>query len=225
MNNDIFIITSVINTGNNPWSYTNYRSCFDIQTRFEQTLQTIESIRNLNDGTKILLVECSQIDETMTNILKDKVDYFIQTYDDSSIRGACLESNKKGFGEIKKLEKACQFIKDNNINFNRVFKISGRYFLNSSFNKENYNNIDKFTFKIYDSIGGSTVLYSVPNKLFDVYIEKLKYTCMFYENNPPTGIETLIPIICTPRNDIEILGVSGQVAVLNDKGLSEFYIA
>jgi hypothetical protein len=225
MNNDIFIITSVINTGNNPWSYTNYRSCFDIQTRFEQTLQTIESIRNLNDGTKILLVECSQIDETMTNILKDKVDYFIQTYDDSSIRGACLESNKKGFGEIKKLEKACQFIKDNNINFNRLFKISGRYFLISSFNKTNYNDNDKFTFKIYDSIGGSTVLYSVPNKLFDVYIEKLEYIRKFYETNPPTGIETLIPLICVPRYNIEILGVSGQVAVLNDKGISELYTA
>jgi len=61
--------------------------------------------------------------------------------------------------------------------------------------------------------------------LFDIYIEKVKYTSNFYENNPPTGIETLIPIICTPRNDIEILGVSGQVAVLNDKGISEFYIA
>lgn len=225
MNNDIFIITSVINTGNAPWSYTNYRSCFDVKTRFEQTLHTIESIRNLNDKSQVLLVECSQIDETMTNTLKDKVDYFIQTYNDSSIREACLESNKKGFGEIKKLEKACQFIKENNINFNRLFKISGRYFLNSLFNKEKYNNIDKFTFKIYNTtVGGSTVLYSVPNKLFDVYIEKLEYTRKFYENNPPTGIETIIPLICTPYNDIEILGVSGQVAVLNDRGISEFYI-
>jgi hypothetical protein len=226
MNSDIFIITSVINTGNKPWSYTNYRSYFNVQTRFEQTLQTIESIRNLNDGTKILLVECSQIDETMTNILKDKVDYFIQTYDDSSTREACLESNKKGFGEIKKLEKACQFIKDNNINFNRLFKISGRYFLISSFNKTNYNDNDKFTFKIYNTIiGGSTVLYSVPNKLFNVYIEKLEYTRKFYETNPPTGIETLIPLICTPNHDIDKLGVSGQVAILNGNGAIEVCIA
>lgn len=220
MSNDIFIITSVINTGNNPWSYTACRSCFDVKTRFEQTLYTIETIRNLNDDTKILLVECSQLDETMTNTLKDKVDYFIQTYDDSSIREACLESNKKGFGEVKKLEKACEYIKNNNIIFNRLFKISGRYFLTSSFNKKNYNDLDKFTFKMNKFVpGGSTVLYSIPNSLFDVYIEKLKYTSSFYDNNPPTGIEVLIPVICTPQYDIEMLGVSGQVAILNENGI------
>jgi hypothetical protein len=222
---DIFIITSVINTGNSPWSYTGLRSCFSKEERFQQTLHTIETIRNLNDNSKIMLVECSDIDEKMTDIIKNKVDYFIQAYNYDDVKQACLDSNKKGFGEIKKLEKACEYIKNNNIEFNRLFKISGRYFLNESFNKTMYNDNDKFTFKMFFSNSGSTVLYSVPYKLFDFYIEKIKYTINFYENNPPTGIETLIPCICQPRQDIPVLGVSGQVAVLNDKGVSEFYTA
>ena len=126
---DIFVITSVINTGNAPWSYTNLRSCYTKEDRLRQTIQTIESIRNLNDNTKILLVECSDLDESMTNTLKDKVDYFLQTYDDMSVRDACINSIKKGFGETKKLQKACEFIQKNDIKFNRLFKISGRYFL------------------------------------------------------------------------------------------------
>jgi hypothetical protein len=191
-----------------------------VKTRFEQTLKTIESIRCLKDDSKVLVVECSDLDERMTAILKDKTDYFIQTYDDANVRAACLESNKKGYGEIKKLQVACRFIRENNINFNRLFKISGRYFLNSSFNKDAYK-LDKFTFRMYDN-AGSTVLYSVPNGLFSTYIEKLNYTSLFYENNPPTSVETILPVICIPLHNIEILGVSGNVAILNHRGQHEF---
>jgi hypothetical protein len=221
---DIFIITSVINTGNHPWSYVSQRSCFDAETRFSQTLDTIQSIRNLNDNTKIMLVECSDLTSEQTNELTHRVDYFIQTYDDMEVRHACLNSTKKGYGEIKKLEKACEFILTHDIKFNRLFKISGRYFLNSQFNKSNYSQ-HLYTFKMYDGQNGSTVLYSVPYTLFQTYITYLRYISNFYENNPPTGIETIIPVICTPKQEISILGVSGNVAVLNDRGESDFYTA
>lgn len=222
---DIFIITSVINTGNNPWSYTGLRSCFTKEDRFKQTIETIQSIRNLNDNTKIMLVECSNLDESMTNSLKDKVDYFLQTYDDISVREASINSEKKGWGEIKKLQKSCEFIQQNNIKFNRLFKISGRYFLNLFFDKKNYDEKSDFTFKMFFADSGSTVLYSVPYVLFDFYKQKLEDCNQIYMNRPPIGIETLIPIMCLPRRDIPILGVSGQVAVLNDNGVSDFYTA
>lgn len=225
MNQDIFIITSVINTGNRPWSYTGVRSCYTKEERFVQTLETINSIRKLNDNSLILLVECSDIDESMTNTLKSKVDFFIQTYDNPDMRYACLDTNKKGFGEIMKLEQACKFIKDNDIKFNRLFKISGRYFLNESFNKNNYETNNKFTFKMYGPDSGSTVLYSVPFSQFESYIENIIKLCNYYLNNPPTGLETLMPNMCLPRNNIEILGVSGYVGVFDDNGNTSFYIA
>lgn len=225
MSSDIFVITSVINTGNNPWSYTSLRSCFTPEERLTQTYRTIESIRNLNDNTKILLVECSNLDKQWENLLRDKVDYYVQTYNIEEVRSACLETYKKGFGEIKKLQEACKFIKDNNIEFNRLFKISGRYYLNSSFDKNNYNDDNLFSFQMYGKDSGSTVLYSVPYKLFDKYIENLNECSEFFENNPPTGIESLIPVICVPRHNVNTLGVSGLVAVLNNKGEQELYTA
>ena len=39
---DIFVITSVINTGNNRWSYTDIRSCYTPEERLAQTIQTID---------------------------------------------------------------------------------------------------------------------------------------------------------------------------------------
>lgn len=64
---DIFIITSVINTGSHHWSYTGIRSVFSPKERFEQTLKTIDSIRALKDDSLIFLVECSNIDKEMEN--------------------------------------------------------------------------------------------------------------------------------------------------------------
>lgn len=224
MSSDLFVITSVINTGNNPWSYTATRSCFSKEERFNQTLQTIESIRKLNDTNIIILIECSDLDEQLTNTLKKNVDYFIQLFDNENIRNACLNSNMKGFGEVVKLQYVCEFIKSNDITFNRLFKISGRYYLNSFFNKDNFS-IDKFTFKMFFPGVGSTVLYSVPYTKFNFYIEKLLECNNYYLQYGPEGLERLLPNRCIPRNEINTLGVSGQVAVFNDKGESELYEA
>jgi hypothetical protein len=224
MISDIFIITSVINTGNKPWSYTNTRSPFTIEKRFEQTLQTIESIRKLNDNTKILLVECSDLNEEMTTILKNKTDYFIQTFSIPEVYSACIESNKKGFGETMKVKIACDFIEQNNIEFNKLFKISGRYFLTSDFSKENYS-VNEFTFKMYDNTSGSTVLYSVPYSLFDTYVKNINTCNSYYLNNNPRGLETLLPIFCEPRKNISTLGVAGYVSLLNETGPLHYYVA
>ena len=213
---DIFVITSVINTGNNAWSYTKTRSCYTPEERLKQTLKTIESIRNIN--CKILLVECSNLDEQTENILRSKVDYYLQTYHDEHIRISCIESDKKGFGEVKKLQKACEFIKSNNIAFNKLFKISGRYYLNSSFDIKNYSD-DIFTFKMYYN-NGITVLYSVPHNRFDFYIKILEKCCKIYEKGP-ISLESILPDFCTPKQEINVLGVSGFIAI----SISEFYTA
>ena len=42
---DCIIITSVVQTTNKPLSYSETRSIYSHQQRFEQTLETIESIR------------------------------------------------------------------------------------------------------------------------------------------------------------------------------------
>lgn len=221
---DLFIITSVINTGNQPWSYTQTRSCFSKEERYQQTLLTIDSIHKYHAGAKIMLIDCSEIDDSMTDTLKGKVDYFIQTYDNNDIRNACLESTKKGFGEIMKIQKACDIIRRQGITFDTLFKLSGRYYLNSNFDRNNYR-APYFGFKMYSENSGSTVLYSVPYELFDIYQNKIDACADFYKANPPTGLETLLPNLCEPKIHVPTLGVSGNVAVCNDEGKSDYYQA
>ena len=73
---DCIIITSVVQTTDKPLTWSKSRSIYSHQQRFEQTLETIESVRKNMPDIHILLIECSPPSEWM-DILKSKVDQFI----------------------------------------------------------------------------------------------------------------------------------------------------
>jgi len=73
--NNLILITSVINTPNTPLSYTNTRSVFSRQDRFEQTKKTIKSVREKLSNSKIIIVECSDFNEEENNYFKENCDY------------------------------------------------------------------------------------------------------------------------------------------------------
>ena len=211
---DIFLITSVINTGKHHWSYTGTRSIFSAKERFDQTLQTIESIRALKDDTLIFLVECSNIDKEMENEFIKRTDIYLQLFDNEEVRNSCINTEKKGYGEIMKTIKAVEYLINNNIRFNRLFKISGRYFLNSSFNKNLFSE-DKYTFsKKFGNNAHSTVLYSTPFTCINDYYNKL-IECESVYKSTIVSLEELLPVKCNPKIEIEPLGVSGYVAIDN----------
>ena len=61
--NNITLITSIVNISNNPLSYTNIRSVYTREQRFIQTKNTIKSVREKIANNKILLVECSDLND------------------------------------------------------------------------------------------------------------------------------------------------------------------
>jgi len=220
---DLFIITSVINTGNVPWSYSSVRSVFSVEERFQQTLHTIQSIRDRHDQTTIMLVECSLLSKEMEETLKNSVDYYIQCYENDEIRSACIHNGLKGYGEAMKTMTAVTYIKNHQITFKRLFKISGRYYLDASFSKDSYAT-DTYSFKLYDSTNGITVLYSVPYCLVDDFERILQTIIRIYQTRGPTGYETLLPIMCTPITRIDTLGVCGYVSIPDPiTGVPDFY--
>ena len=220
---DLFIITSVINTENIPWSYSTVRSAFSVEERFQQTLHTIQSIRDNAESSIILLVECSDLSKEMETILKSKVDYYLQCYTMEHIRAACIQNGLKGYGEVMKTREAVTYIKQHCIPFQRLFKISGRYYLNSSFSKMNYA-MNDYSFKMYDDHSGSTVLYSVSNSLLDHFENTLQTIITIYQTNGARGYETLLPVMCNPKKLIGTLGVCGYVAIPDSiTGVPNFY--
>jgi FkbM family methyltransferase len=209
---DLFVMTSVINTGDIPWSYAP-RSVYSVEERFLHTIEAIQSIRFKNPSAKILFIECSDLSEIHRTQLSSNVDYFINLYSNDYVRHSCIETNKKGFGEVVLLKYALQYIFEHKIPVERLFKISARYRLNDNFCLDNFSKRE-FTFKksiTPESI--STILFSVPHIHLQTFYTIVCNIVTYYETHGPTGIETILPQICHPRKDIDIMGVQGYIAV------------
>jgi hypothetical protein len=211
---DIFLITSVINTGNHPWTYTSTRSIYTPQERYTQTLDTISSIQKYAPNSKIIHVECSDLPPDMEKMLSERVEYYINTYSDEKIRLGCLSNGKKGFGELLKTQVAIEYLDNNNIQFDRLFKISGRYYLTDRFNQSNFS-YDKFTFLQGAQNVWSTRLYCVPNNLKDTFRGGLYLAYNNYMKHYALTYETALPSECNPKHLVEVLGVGGLIAVDN----------
>ena len=208
---DIFLITSVINTGDIPWTY-GPRSVFTPEQRLEQTINTISSIRSKVDAY-IILVECSDISEETTCRLEQLVDCFIQTFNNLNVRETCINSNIKGYGELRQILVAIDYIKEHSIPFRRFFKISGRYYLDDNFNIESFS--DTVYSGAYYNYNLITVLYSVPSSLMSSFVNVLLECDNIYLNNQACPLETLMASRITPIHVVDALGVAGLVAVNN----------
>ena len=78
MSEDLFLITSVINTGFKPWTYTGIRSIYTPEQRLDQTInETISSIRSYSPYSKIFLIECSNLCKEDEDKLINASDYYL----------------------------------------------------------------------------------------------------------------------------------------------------
>jgi hypothetical protein len=139
--NNLVLITSVICIENRPLSYTNIRSVYSHEQRFEQTKKTIQTIREKIPNSKILLVECSNLNKEMTRYLVENSDYFFNLYEFEKIRNNTIGLSKS-LGEGTMTICAINYIKKNNIEYDNLFKITGRYWLSDKFNYNYFNNSD-----------------------------------------------------------------------------------
>jgi len=167
----LVLITSVINTPNLPLSYTNDRSIHTMEQRYEHTKITIKSIREKIKDSFIFIVECSLLPDEYTKYLKENADYFLNLYEDEISRNN-IYSISKSLGEGTQTFKALEFIHNNNIKFDNLLKISGRYWLSSSFDVDKFCN-NKICIKYIDNNIDSvfTALYKLP----------FEYTLFFYK--------------------------------------------
>ena len=147
----------------------------------------------------------------MKKSLESVVDFFLDVSDLPCVKSSCIESNKKGYGELVKTKLAINFLKENNIMFERLFKISGRYYLTDEFQIEKYSK-KEFSFRFDNNNGASTVLYSVPFLLLNKF-EEIVCECLTLYESGDYGLEYLLPIRCTPAINIDKLGVAGMPAI------------
>ena len=134
---NLVIITSVLNIINLPLSYFHTRSIFTLQERFKQTIKTINSLKRYIPDLEILFCECSDLEVELESELKEKVNYYYNFYSKEDIRNK-VNSSYKGLGEANLLLEGLKHI--DFLNYKNIFKISGRYYLNTNFDYNKFNN-------------------------------------------------------------------------------------
>jgi len=134
---NLVIITSVLNISDLPLSYYHTRSIFTLEERFKQTMKTISSLQKYIPNIEILFCECSDINIEMENSIKEKVNYYHNFYNIKTIREN-VKSKFKGLGEAHILLEGMNKI--NCQSYKNIFKISGRYYLNTHFDYNQFNN-------------------------------------------------------------------------------------
>jgi len=216
--NSITLITSVIDPPKIPLSYTNCRSVFNKQERFEHTKKTILSVMEKIPNTKIFLIECSILSDEERKYFNQHVDYLYNIYDtgiEALISRMFTISKSMGEGTMTIL--ALKFLFENNIEFDSLFKISGRYWLNDGFKYDLYNNNLSCVHKINnDENNLFTCFYKLPRENAYKWLDYLLNAetdfvqCIGFEVMFAKFLKTMDKEICIIENKV---GINGYVTV------------
>jgi len=123
---NFILITSIINTPDIPLSYSNIRSYYTNEERFQQTVNTIKTIKDKIPNAKIMIVECSNLEQDKLLYLTQNCDYFLNLIDQPD-KVSNIYSNSKSLGEGTMTIYALEYILKNNIIFKLLnYKIKQR---------------------------------------------------------------------------------------------------
>jgi len=216
--NSITLITSVIDPPNIPLSYSKSRSVFNKEQRFEHTKKTISSVIEKIPNTKIFLIECSQLSDEERKYFNQHVDYLYNIYDtgvEALISRMFTISKSMGEGTMTIL--ALKFLFENNIEFDSLFKISGRYWLNDGFNYDLYNNTVPCIHKINnDENNAFSCFYKLPRETAYKWLDYLLNSetdfvqCIGFEVMFAKFLKTIDEETCIIENKV---GINGYVTV------------
>ena len=128
-----FIITSAI--------YTSYGKC-STEERIEQTKETLKSIETYAPGSSIVIIDCGEKSvnknlfdcEVIDYTTNEEIQYHLQEYLRSNI-DLNPDVITKSMLEIMMFG---DYLKNITSSFDRIFKINGRYRLNSNFNYQKH---------------------------------------------------------------------------------------
>lgn len=220
MTKDIIIITSVINPSSNPLGYSSTRSLIDPQGRFEETKNTIDSIKKyFGNSVKIVFCECSILSVDHEKYIRSNVDYFIDITKNEKLYNDSRTNINKGASQCRQILEILKYIETEKIEYENLFFISGRYILNENFNMSYFDNDMNIFKKIklpeeYESNkieACYTFFYKIHNSNIEDYKKGLKKTIVISDKKN-MSIETILPYYLNNNKYIDVLGVNGVYA-------------
>jgi hypothetical protein len=126
LTNSIFVISNAL-------VVSGAKSVYSLEQRYEQTLKTIDSIdKACPSSIKIMFDAGETLSEKHVKSIADRGVTVIHTGGQESVK-ACAQRGLKSVGESLSFHMTLNLIRANNIVADRIYKISGRYWLNDNF--------------------------------------------------------------------------------------------
>ena len=160
----IVFITSIIKPPTTPLSY-GIRSIYTNKERFEQTKLTIKSIKEKIPDAMIFITECSDLNEEELNYFLQNSLYFVNLYNHIKLRNN-IHSKSKSLCEGTMTICALQYLIKQNIKFDNLIKISGRYYLSENFDYNKFTN-DKIVIKYIENNKNNVLTVSAKHKFIN----------------------------------------------------------
>lgn len=139
---DWFIVTSACNV---------QYGIFDIEERFNQTIETLKSIKQHIPDSKIVLLESSPmtLSQEKQLLFSSYTDLYVDYSNDDLIQTFHKTLNLSFLKSISETYIVGSFLETQNIftDQDRIFKLSGRYVLSDKFNRADHNKVGKYVFK------------------------------------------------------------------------------
>lgn len=215
------IITSVISPIDLPLNYTPIRSVFSEQVRLQQTVETIVSVKNAFPKCRVILADCSKTSyhvdiKELQNVMTGD-DIFVDLSKDPEVCKWVHSSNKSA-GECFILKSALS-----NIDVQGdVYKISGRYTVESSFDLNVFDTTKQFNLRVllntpWEGSTSITALYRVIDK--QRYMDFLLFAANRYSDGENTSMEKMLYNFVNTLEPASYqlfhtpLGVKGRIAV------------
>lgn len=193
---------------------------FSVEERFNQTLDTIRSIRKKVPKSYIILIDgSSNISKEHFETLNNMVDKILYLGQDDDVKN-CVNFVNIGVGEQQLLYKGFNYIKLHNLHLScdRVFKLGARYVLTDDFNIDKYSKTNYTFFEEFERFDHkdislnvyTTGLYSIPCLKVDEFMNTLKnYVDIRSES---LMIEKYFYEKLCDVHKIELLGLEGRLS-------------
>lgn len=222
---NVVMVTSKVYVSSAPFTYIANRSIYTKDERYNQTFDTIASIRKYIPNSFIILYDNSHFTHDEYHAIKNVVDCFVNIHNNDVLNKMTNNSIHKVFGEISQTNMILTYIRTyyKDMKIHNLFKITGRYIIDERFNYEQYDN-DKSIFKrnedILDRAYYFTCFYKIGRSEIEFYHEALdelyqdiQHNCYEHEE-----WEVLLPTLLHKRFiTTNELGITQNIAVWTDK--------
>ena len=222
---NVVLVTSKIIVSNNEFSYTKTRSIYSTEQRLSQTKNTIKTIRENIPNVCIFLIDNSEFNDRYEYIneeLENICDVFINPVNNVELNYYTNINKYKSIAEASQIIYFLDVFNKLDIIYDQFFKISGRYYINNTFDYNTYVT-DKIIFandKNLDFMYCYTSFYMIPSLKFNSYFNAYKviYNNRHNEKLVEQNIEYILPMLLKVKN-IKIvtnLGITQIIAVRNE---------